>query len=143
MIKEFKEFIQKGNVMDMAVGFIMGAAFGKIVASLINDVLMPPIGLLLGRVDFGSLFINLSGQPYDGLAAAKAAGAPVIAYGAFLNTLLEFLIVALAVFLLVKWINAFRKKPAEAAPTTKDCPYCLTAVPLRAVRCPHCTSELK
>lgn len=143
MIKEFKEFIQKGNVMDMAVGFIMGAAFGKIVASLINDVLMPPIGLLLGKVDFGSLFINLSGRPYDSLAAAKAAGAPVIAYGAFLNTLLEFLIVALAVFLLVKWINAFRKKPAPAAPTTKDCPYCLSAVPLRAVRCPHCTSELK
>lgn len=143
MIKEFKEFIQKGNVMDMAVGFIMGAAFGKIVASLINDILMPPIGLLLGRIDFGSLFINLSGQPQAGLAAARAAGAPVIAYGTFLNTLLEFLIVALAVFLLVKWINAFRKKPAAAAPTTKECPYCLSAVALRAVRCPHCTSELK
>jgi large conductance mechanosensitive channel len=143
MIKEFKEFIQKGNVLDMAVGFIMGAAFGKIVTSLINDVLMPPLGLLLGKVNFSDLYLNLSGKPFENLAAAKAAGAATINYGGFLNTVLEFLIVALAVFMLVKWINAFRKKPAAAAPTTKACPYCLSAVPLQAVRCPHCTSELK
>ncbi len=145
MLKEFKEFIQKGNVLDMAVGFIMGAAFGKVVSSLINDVLMPPIGLLLGKVDFAGLYINLSGKPFESLAAAKAAGAPTINYGLFLNTLLEFLIVALAVFLLVKWINAFRRRPAAvpAVPTTKECPFCLSAVPLKAVRCPFCTSELK
>lgn len=145
MIKAFKEFIQKGNVLDMAVGFIMGAAFGKVVSSLINDVLMPPIGLLLGKVDFAGLYINLSGEPFENLAAAKAAGAPTISYGLFINTLLEFLIVALAVFLLVKWINAFRRRPAAVpvAPTTKECPYCLSAVPLKAVRCPFCTSELK
>lgn len=145
MIKEFKEFIQKGNVLDLAVGFIMGAAFGKIVTSLINDVIMPPIGLLLGKVDFSSLYINLSGRTFETLAEAKKAGAATINYGIFLNTLLEFLIVALSVFLLVKWINAFRRKPApaSAAPATKDCPYCCSAVPLKAVRCPHCTSELK
>ncbi len=145
MIKAFKEFIQKGNVLDMAVGFIMGAAFGKVVSSLINDVLMPPLGMLLGKVDFAGLYINLSGEPFESLAAAKAAGTPTISYGLFINTLLEFLIVALSVFLLVKWINAFRRRPAAvpAAPTTKECPYCLSAVPLKAVRCPFCTSELK
>ncbi len=143
MIKEFKDFIRKGNVMDMAVGFIMGAAFGKIVTSLIEDVLLPPIGLLLGRVDFSSLFINLSGQPYGSLAAARQAGAPVIAYGVFLNALLQFLIVALAVFLMVKWAGSFRKKPDPAGPAVKECPYCLSMVPLKAVRCPHCTSDLK
>jgi large conductance mechanosensitive channel len=145
MIKEFKEFIQKGNVLDMAVGFIMGAAFGKIVSSLINDVLMPPIGLLLGKVDFAGLYINLSGKPFERLAAAKAAGAATINYGLFLNTFLEFLIVAFSVFLLVKWINAIRRRPAAvpAVPTTKECPYCLSAVALKAVRCPFCTSELK
>lgn len=145
MIKEFKEFIQKGSVLDMAVGFIMGAAFGKIVSSLINDVLMPPIGLLLGKVDFSSLYINLSGRPFESLAAAKEAGAATINYGVFLNAILEFLIVALAVFFLVKWMNAVRRRPAAvpAAPTTKECPFCLSAVPLKAVRCPHCTSDLK
>ncbi|MDD8026697.1 MAG: large conductance mechanosensitive channel protein MscL [Acidobacteriota bacterium] len=143
MIKEFKEFIQKGSVVDLAVGFLMGAAFGKIVTSLINDILMPPIGLLLGKVDFSSLYINLSGKPFESLAAAKAAGAATINYGAFLNTLLEFLIVALSVFMLVKWINSFRKKPETAASVVKDCPFCLSVVPLKAVRCPHCTSELK
>jgi large conductance mechanosensitive channel len=145
MIKEFKEFIQKGNVLDMAVGFIMGAAFGKIVSSLINDVLMPPIGLLLGKVDFAGLYINLSGKPFESLAAAKAAGVATINYGLFLNTFLEFLIVAFSVFLLVKWINAIRRRPAAvpAVPTTKECPYCLSAVALKAVRCPFCTSELK
>jgi large conductance mechanosensitive channel len=145
MIKEFKEFVQKGNVLDMAVGFIMGAAFGKIVSSLINDVLMPPIGLLLGKVDFAGLYINLSGKPFESLAAAKAAGAATINYGLFLNTFLEFLIVAFSVFLLVKWINALRRRPAavSAVPTTKECPYCLSAVALKAVRCPFCTSEFK
>jgi large conductance mechanosensitive channel len=145
MIKEFREFVQKGSVLDMAVGFLMGAAFGKIVSSLINDVLMPPIGVLLGKVDFAGLYVNLSGRPFESLAAAKAAGAATINYGVFLNTLLEFLIVALSVFLLVKWINALRRRPkAEpAAPTTKDCPFCLSAVPLQATRCPHCTSDLK
>jgi large conductance mechanosensitive channel len=145
MLKEFKEFIQKGNVMDMAVGFIMGAAFGKIVTSLINDVIMPPIGLLLGKVDFSNLYINLSGRPFETLAEAKKAGVATINYGAFLNTLLEFVIVALAIFIMVKWINALRRKPVPvpAVPTTKDCPYCFTAIPIKAVRCPHCTSELK
>jgi large conductance mechanosensitive channel len=145
MFKEFKEFIQKGNVMDLAVGFIMGAAFGKIVTSLINDVIMPPIGLLLGRVDFSSLYINLSGRAFESLAEAKKAGAATINYGAFLNTLIEFLIVGLTVFMMVKWINAFRRKPAAApaAPTTRECPFCLSAIPLKAVRCPHCTSDIK
>jgi large conductance mechanosensitive channel len=145
MFKEFKEFIQKGNVMDLAVGFIMGAAFGKIVTSLINDVIMPPIGLLLGKVDFSNLYINLSGRPFETLAEAKKAGAATINYGAFLNTLLEFIIVALAIFIMVRWINAFRRKPAPvpAVPTTRDCPFCFTAIPIKAVRCPHCTSELK
>lgn len=144
MIKEFREFIQKGNVLDMAVGFIVGAAFGKIVTSLITDVLMPPIGLLLGKVDFAGLYINLSGRPFESLVAAKAAGAATINYGAFLNTVLEFLIVALSVFLLIKWINAFRRRPqpAPVVPTTKECPFCLSAVPLKATRCPHCTSDL-
>ena len=145
MFKEFKEFIQKGNVMDLAVGFIMGAAFGKIVTSLINDVVMPPIGLLLGKVDFSNLYINLSGRPFETLAEAKKAGAATINYGAFLNTLLEFVIIALAIFIMVKWINAFRRKPVPvpAVPTAKDCPFCFTAIPIKAVRCPHCTSELK
>ncbi|MCX6561425.1 MAG: large conductance mechanosensitive channel protein MscL [Candidatus Aminicenantes bacterium] len=145
MIKEFREFIQKGNVLDMAIGFIMGAAFGKIVSSLINDVLMPPIGLLLGKVDFAGLYINLSGRPFESLAAAKAAGAATINYGIFLNAILEFLIVALSVFVIVKWINALRRQPkaVPAAPTTKECPYCLSVVPLKATRCPHCTSDLK
>jgi large conductance mechanosensitive channel len=145
MFKEFKEFIQKGNVMDLAVGFIMGAAFGKIVTSLINDVIMPPIGLLLGKVDFSNLYINLSGRPFETLAEAKKAGAATINYGAFLNTLFEFIIVSLAIFIMVKWINAMRRKPAPVAavPTTKDCPFCFTAIPIKAVRCPHCTSALK
>ncbi len=145
MFKEFKEFIQKGNVMDLAVGFIMGASFGKIVTSLINDVIMPPIGLLLGKVDFSNLYINLSGRAFETLAEAKKAGAATINYGAFLNTLLEFLVVALAIFAMVKWINSLRRKPipAPAVPTTKDCPFCFTAIPIKAVRCPHCTSQLQ
>lgn len=140
MLKEFKEFAMRGNVVDMAVGIIIGVAFGKIITSLVNDIIMPPIGLALGRVDFSSLFLNISGKPYATLAQAKAAGAATINYGLFLNTILDFLIVAFAVFLLVRQINRMKDQPA---PTTKDCPFCLSPIPLMAVRCPHCTSELK
>lgn len=143
MLKEFKEFAMKGNVLDMAIGIIIGAAFGKIISSFVADILMPPLGLLLGRVDFSSLFISLSGT-YPSLAAAKAAGAPTLNYGVFLNTVLDFLIVAFAVFMLVKQVNRFTVKPAPAAiPTTKDCPYCASIISLKAIRCPQCTSELK
>ena len=143
MLKEFKEFAMRGNVLDMAVGIIVGAAFGKIITSFVGDILMPPLGLLLGKVDFSNLFISLSGQ-YPSLAAAKAAGAPSINYGVFLNTVLDFLIVAFAIFLLIRQVNRFMPKPAPAAqPATKDCPYCLSAVPLKATRCLHCTSDLK
>ena len=143
MFKEFKEFAMRGNVLDMAVGIIVGAAFGKIITSFVGDILMPPLGLLLGKVDFANLFISLSGQ-YPSLAAAKAAGAPTINYGLFLNTVLDFLIVAFAIFLLIRQVNRFMPKPAPAAPAaTKDCPYCLSAVPLKATRCLHCTSDLK
>ena len=145
VIKEFKEFIMRGNVVDMAVGIILGVAFGAVVNSLVNDVLMPPIGLALGNMDFSNLFINLSGQTYTSLAEAKTAGAPVIAYGAFINVVINFIIVAFAVFLLVKQVNRMRrpKEAPVAAPTTKDCPFCSTAIPVKAVRCPHCTSDLK
>ncbi len=142
MFREFKEFALKGNVLDMAVGIIIGAAFGTVVKSLVDDIVMPPIGLLLGRVDFSNLFVNLSGQELSSVADAKKAGAAVIAYGAFLNNVLSFLIVALAVFMLVKAVNRFRHKQEEAAPETKDCPHCLSSIPLQATRCPHCTSEL-
>lgn len=144
MMKEFKEFVMKGNVLDMAIGIIIGAAFGKIVSSLVNDVLMPPIGLLLGNVDFSNLFINLSGTPYASLAEAKEAGAPTIAYGVFINTVLDFAIVAFVIFLLVRQVNRLkRQQEATPAPSTRDCPYCVTAIPIKATRCPHCTSELK
>ena len=142
MFKEFKEFAVKGNVMDMAIGIIVGAAFGRIVGSLVSDVLMPPLGLLLGKVDFSNLFVSLSGTAYDSLAAAKAAGAPTLNYGVFLNTVLEFLIVAFAVFLVVRQLNRLRREPAPAAPTTKECPHCLTAIPIKATRCFACTSTL-
>jgi large conductance mechanosensitive channel len=143
MFKEFKEFAMKGNVLDMAVGIIMGVAFGKIITSFVNDVIMPPIGRLLGNVDFSSLFINISGQPYKTIAEAKAAAGATINYGIFLNTVLDFLIVAFVMFLMVKQINRLKKAPAPAAVTTKDCSYCLLAIPIKATRCPHCTSELK
>jgi large conductance mechanosensitive channel len=143
MLKEFKEFAMRGNVLDMAVGIIIGAAFGKIISSLVNDILMPPIGLLLGKVDFSSLFIDLSGQSHASLAAAKAAGAATINYGVFLNSILDFVIVAFAIFLLIRQVNRFKREPAPAAPTTKDCPFCASAIPLKAVRCPHCTSQLQ
>jgi len=145
MLKEFKEFAMKGSLLDLAIGFIMGGAFGKIVTSLVNDVIMPPIGLLLGKIDFASLFINLSGKPYASLAEAKAAGAATINYGVFLNVFIDFLIVALVMFLLIKQVNKLRRKPAEASavPTTKECPFCFSAIPIKAVRCPNCTSQLK
>jgi len=145
MLKEFKEFAMRGNVLDMAVGIIIGAAFGKIVSSFVADVLMPPIGLLLGKVDFSGLFLNLSGTHYASLAEAKAAGAPTLNYGVFINTVIDFLIVAFAIFLLIQQINRLQKQPAPAPagpPTTRECPYCLSTISLKASRCPHCTSQL-
>jgi len=143
MLKEFKEFAMKGNVLDMAIGIIIGAAFGKIITSLVADVIMPPIGLILGRVDFSSLFLSLSGTHYDSLAAAKAAGAPTINYGLFLNNVVDFLIVAFVIFLVVRQVNRWKKPVPAAAPVTKECPYCFTAIPIKAMRCPNCTSELR
>jgi large conductance mechanosensitive channel len=143
VLKEFKEFAMRGNVLDLAVGVIIGGAFGKIVSSLVEDVIMPPIGRLLGPVNFSDLFINLSGKSYETLKDAKAASAATLNYGLFLNTVINFLIVAFCVFLLVKQINRFVAKPAPApAPTTKDCPQCAMPIPLAAKRCGHCTSQL-
>ena len=142
MLKEFKEFAMRGIVLDMAVGIIIGAAFGKIIASLVNDILMPPIGLILGKVDFSNLFLNISGKTYASLDEARKAGAATVNYGIFLNNVIDFLIVAFAIFLLVRQVNRWNK-PAPAAPTTKDCPYCATKIPLNAKRCPNCTSEIK
>src|ERR1700734_1840291 len=130
MLKEFKEFAMKGNVLDMAIGIIIGAAFGKIITSLVSDVIMPPIGLILGRVDFSSLFLNLSHTHYDSLAAAKAAGDATINYGLFLNTVIDFLIVAFVIFLVVRQINRWKKPVPVAAPVTKECPYCFSAIPI-------------
>lgn len=129
--------------MDMAVGIIMGAAFGKIVSSFVNDILLPPLGVILAQVDFSNLFINLSGKSYATLAEAKAAGAATLNYGAFLNTVIDFALVAGAIFLLVRQINRLRRAQEAPAPTTHDCPYCLSAIPLKATRCAHCTAELK
>jgi large conductance mechanosensitive channel len=144
MWREFKEFTMRGNMIDMAVGIIIGGAFGKIVSSLVSDILMPPIGLLLGKVDFSSLFVDLSGQSHPSLSAAKAAGAPTLNYGVFLQTTMDFVIIAFAVFLLVRQVNAWTKKPEAPAPApTKACPYCLSTVPLKATRCAHCTAEIK
>ena len=141
-VKEFREFAVKGNVVDMAVGIIIGAAFGKIVSSFVDELLNPLLGLLLGKVDLANLYVSLNGQTYASLAAAKEAGAPVLAYGLFLNNIVNFLIVAFAIFLLVRAANRF-KEPTEAAPaTTRDCPYCLMPVPIKATRCGHCTSAL-
>jgi len=143
MFKEFKAFIMRGNVVDLAVGIVIGGAFGQIVSSLVKDIIMPPIGLLLGKVDFSNLFISLSG-PYPSLAEAQTAGAATINYGLFLNTVINFLIVGLAIFLLVRAVNRMQPPPPlTAAPSTKECPYCFTMIPLPATRCPHCTSELK
>ena len=145
MLKEFKEFAMKGNVLDMAIGVIIGGAFGKIVSSMVSDVLMPPIGLLMGRVDFSSLFLNLSGQPFPSLKAAKDAGAPTINYGVFFQTVLDFAIIAFVIFLLVKQVNAMTKKPAAppGPPTTRDCPHCLSTIPTKATRCAHCTADVR
>jgi large conductance mechanosensitive channel len=133
----------RGNVLDMAVGIIIGAAFGRIITSFVSDILMPPIGLLLGKVDFSTLFVNISGASYSTLAQAKAAGAATINYGVFLNTVLDFLIVALVIFLLVRQVNRWGKPEPAAAPTTRECPYCVSAIPLKATRCPACTSEVR
>jgi len=145
MLKEFKEFAMRGNVLDMAVGIVIGAAFGKIVTSFVSDMLMPPIGLLLGKVDFSNLFLDLSGTAHATLKEAQAAGAPTLNYGLFLNTILDFVIVAFAIFLLIKQVNRLqRPAPAPAAaPTTKVCPYCKSEIALAATRCAHCTSDLK
>jgi large conductance mechanosensitive channel len=145
MFREFREFAMRGNVVDLAVGIIIGVAFGKIVTSLVNDIIMPPIGLVVGRVDFTNLFINLSGQSYASLAEAKAAGAPTINYGVFLNNVIDFVIVAFAIFLLVRFINRLNRQPEAPpkAPTTRECPFCLSSIPLRATRCPQCTSTLQ
>jgi large conductance mechanosensitive channel len=145
MLKEFKEFAMRGNVLDMAVGVIIGGAFGKIVSSMVSDILMPPLGLVLGRVDFSSLFIDLSGTHPASLAAAKQAGAPTINYGVFLQALFDFLIIAFVIFMLIKQVNRFLKQPEAppAAPTTKECPRCCSAVPIKATKCAYCTSELK
>ena len=143
MLKEFKEFAMKGNVLDMAVGVIIGAAFGKIIASLVEDVIMPPIGLALGKVDFANLFINLSGQDYPSVAAAKAAGAATLNYGIFFNSILNFVIIAFTIFLVIRQFNALKKPEPASAPATRDCPYCLSAIAIKATRCAHCTAELK
>ena len=143
MWKEFREFISRGSVIDLAIGVIIGAAFGAVVTSLVNDIIMPPIGMLLGGVNFTDLFISLNGKSYPSLAAAKAAGAPTINYGIFFNTVLTFLIVAVVIFLLVRAINSLRRPAPAAAPTTKACPYCATDIPIKASRCPNCTSDLR
>lgn len=143
MLKEFKAFVMRGNVLDLAVAVIIGAAFGPIVTSMVNDIVMPPIGLVLGHVDFKDLFISLSGQSYPTLAAAKAAAAPVIAYGQFVNTVINFLIIAFVIFVIVRQASKLQRKPAPpAAPTTKDCVFCCTPIPIPAKRCPNCTSQL-
>ena len=142
MLKEFKAFIMKGNVLDLAVAVIIGAAFGAIVTSAVNDIVMPPIGLVLGHVDFKELFLSLNGTAYPTLADAKKAAAPVIAYGQFLNTVINFLIIASVIFLVVRVANKMQKPAPAAAPTTKDCPFCVSAIPIPAKRCPHCTSQL-
>lgn len=142
MLKEFKAFIMRGNVLDLAVAVIIGVAFGAVVASLVNDIIMPPIGMLLGKVDFKSLFIALDGKTYETLDAARKVSAPVIAYGAFLITVINFLIVAFVIFMIVKAANKMKKPAIAAAPTTKECPYCAMAIPLAARKCPHCISAL-
>jgi len=141
MWKEFRDFIKRGNVIDLAVAVIIGAAFGKIVTALVDGVIMPPIGLVLGKVDFSELFIDLSGKGYPTLAAAKVAGAPVITYGAFLNTVINFVIVAFVIFLIIKAVNRSKAKP-DVALTKKDCPLCFSSIPIKAIKCPQCTSEL-
>jgi large conductance mechanosensitive channel len=142
MFKEFRAFVMRGNVMDLAVGLVIGVAFGKIVSSLVNDVLMPVVGLLLGRVDFGNLFVTLGTGTFATLAEAKAAGVATLNYGIFLNTIIEFLIVAAAIFVVVKQVNRLQGPAPAAPPATKDCPFCATAIAVAAKKCPNCTSQL-
>lgn len=142
MFKEFREFIMRGNVLDLAVAVIIGAAFGKIVTLLVNDILMPPLGLVLKNVDFTNLFVDLSGGHHATLAEAKAAGDATIGYGTFLNNVIDFLIVALVIFLMIRTANKMKRAPAPADPTTKECPFCHTTIPIAATRCPNCTSNL-
>jgi large conductance mechanosensitive channel len=142
MLKDFKEFAMRGNVLDLAVGVIIGAAFGKIITSFVNDVLMPPLGILVGGMDFTNLFYDLTGRGFNTLAEAKEAGAATINYGVFINTVIDFILVAFAVFILIRQVNRLKSQPAEAAVTTKECPYCVSLVPLKAKRCPQCTSQL-
>jgi large conductance mechanosensitive channel len=146
MLKEFKAFVMRGNVLDLAVAVIIGGAFGKIVSSLVNDVLMPPIGLLVGKIDFSSIFLNLSGESYATLADAQKAGAPVIRIGLFINSVIDFVIMAFVIFVVIRVANRLQQPAAPAAPavpTTKDCPFCFSVIPIKATRCGHCTSELK
>ena len=143
MFDEFKKFAMRGNVVDMAVGIVIGAAFGKIVSSLVSDLLMPPIGLAMGGIDFSGLFVNLGSGTYPTLAAAKAAGAPTLNYGIFINTLIDFTIVAFALFMVIKAMNRMKKPEEAKAPSTKSCPECLSAIPVAAKRCMYCTTSLK
>jgi len=146
MFKEFKTFVMQGNVLDLAVAVIIGGVFGKVVSSLVTDVIMPPIGLIVGKVDFSSLYLNLSPATFASLAEAQKAGAPIIKYGLFINTVIDFIIVSFAIFFVVRLANRLqRKKAAEepAPPTTRECPFCLSIIPLKATRCGHCTSEIK
>jgi large conductance mechanosensitive channel len=143
MLKEFKEFALRGNVMELAIAVIIGTAFGAIVTSVVTDLLMPPLGKLAGNVDFKDLFVPLDGKTYESLAAAKTAGAPVIAYGSFINTVVNFLIIAFVIFLVTKQLNRLKKRgPADDAPSTKECPFCANNIPVKASRCGFCTSEL-
>ena len=143
MWKEFRAFIERGNVLDLAIGVIIGGAFGKIITSLVEDIIMPPIGLLIGKVDFTELYINLSGKDYGSLAEAKAAGAATINYGLFINNVINFLIIAFCIFLVIKQVNRFTKRKEEAPVTTKECPACFSAIPIKATRCSACTSYLE
>jgi len=144
MFKDFKEFITRGNVIDLAVGVIIGGAFGKIVSSLVNDIIMPPIGMLLHGVNFADLFLALDGKTYASLANAQTAGAPTLNYGLFINNIIDFVIVAFVIFMMILSISKLKKQPAPVAeePTSKDCPFCYTSIPVKASRCPHCTSQL-
>lgn len=142
MVTEFKKFIMRGNVLDLAIGIIIGGAFGKIVSSLVDDIIMPPVGQILGKVDFSNLFIPLDGVAYSSLAAARDAGAPTWNYGLFINTLINFLIISFVIFLLIKQVNKLQKPAPVEIPMEKDCPFCLSVVPEKATRCPYCTSSL-
>lgn len=145
VMAEFKQFIMRGNMIDLAVGFVIGAAFGRVVTSLVDDILMPPLGLFLGKMDFSNLYVNLSPRQFSSLTEAKAAGVATINYGAFISTLIDLLIVAFALFLVIRVVNTLQRQKAAAAapaPSTKECQYCFSAIPIKATRCPQCTSQL-